>query len=315
MKERRVDELWSHVHWLCVLSSMGSFTAAANRLGVSKAAVSQRIRELEQAVGMTLVRRTTRSTRLTEAGQRLVETTEPSFVEIERNVAGVKDLAGTPRGLIRVTVGMALGRQQIAPLVPAFLRENPEARIEMEFSDRLSSLAREGFDLAIRHVSSVPDTHVAWTLCETRALLVASRTYLRRRGPPGAPADLARHDCLHYLRAGESPTWTFEPARGKGARTSVAVRGILAANNSEALREAALRHLGIALLPDFSASRDLDAGRLVPVLPDWRSVGSFGERIYAIRPYSQYVPRIVQAFVLYLRSTLKKGFARGTGTP
>jgi len=308
MKGKNIESLWSHVHGLGVLASLGSYTAAAQRLGVSKAAMSQRIAELERAAGVLLVRRTTRSVRLTEAGQQLVDATRASFDEIERSFSGVKDLAAAPRGVVRVTAPVALGRQQIVPLVPAFLRQFPEVRIELELSDRLSSLAQEGFDLAIRHVAAVPDTHVAWTLCPTRSLLVATRGYLRRRGVPAEPADLAGHDCLYYLRSGDNPTWSFEPEKGKGGRIGVPVKGVFAANNSEALREAALGGAGIALLPDFSAHRDVLGGKLVVVLPEWRPVGAFGEQLYAIRPYSPHVPRTVQALVSYLREHLGGGF-------
>jgi DNA-binding transcriptional LysR family regulator len=122
------------------------------------------------------------------------------------------------------------------------------------------------------------------------------------------PLELVGHNCLLYLRSGDAQSWSFEPVRGKGGRLAVAVGGNFAANNSEALREAALGGAGIALLPDFSARGALAAGKLVQVLPQWRPVGAFGERIYAIRPFSQHVPRAIQAFVSYLRNTLKDGF-------
>jgi len=308
MNERKIEALWSHVHWLTVLAQQGSYTAAAQRLGVSKAAMSSRIAELERAAGLPLVRRTTRSVRLTEAGQQLVDATRSAFAQIEHSFAGVRDLAATPRGVLRLTAPVALGRQQLVPRLPAFLRAHPEVRIELDLSDRLASLAQEGFDLAIRHSAAPPDTHVAWTLCETRSLLVATRAYLRRRGTPHDPQALAEHDCLHYLRPGETPTWSFE--RGKTSQqVTVPVRGPFSANNSEALREAALGGLGIALLPDFSAQAGLASGKLVRVLPEWRPIGSFAEQLYAIRPYSPYVPRAVQALVGYLREALKGGFA------
>ena len=306
---RRIETLWSHVHWLSVLGTLGSFTAAAQRLGVSKAAMSQRIADLERAAGVPLVLRTTRSVRLTEAGQQLADATGSAFAQISTAFAGIKDLAATPRGRLRVTAPVALARQQIVPLLPAFLRGHPEVRIELDLSDRLVPLAQEGFDLAIRHSPAAPETHVAWTLCNTRSLLVASRAYLRRRGTPTEPADLGAHDCLHYLRPGETPAWQLAPLDGAGQKITVPVSGCFAANNSEALREAALAGLGIALLPDFSAQAALRAGKLVPVLPSWRPVGNFGEQLYAIRPYSPYVPRAVQALVGFLREALAAGFA------
>ena len=306
---RRIETLWSHVHWLSVLGTLGSFTAAAQRLGVSKAAMSQRIAELERAAGVPLVLRTTRSVRLTEAGQQLADATGSAFAQISTAFAGIKDLAATPRGRLRVTAPVALARQQIVPRLPVFLRAHPEVRIELDLSDRLVPLAQEGFDLAIRHSPAPPETHVAWTLCATRSLLVATGTYLRRRGTPAVPADLAGHDCLHYLRSGETPAWQLAPLEGSGQKVTVPVSGCFAANNSEALREAALAGLGIALLPDFSAQAALRAGKLVPVLPQWQPVGSFGEQLYAIRPYSPYVPRAVQALVGFLREALAGGFA------
>ena len=312
MAERRIETLWSHVHWLSVLGRAGSFTAAAQRLGVSKAAMSQRITELEQAAGVPLVQRTTRSLRLTEAGQQLVDATTGAFEAIGTAFAGIRDLAATPRGRLRLTAPVALARQQIAPLLPAFLRAHPQVRIELDLSDRLVPLAQEGFDLAIRHCPAPPDSHVAWALCATHAWLVASRAYLRRRGTPQVPADLAQHDCLSYFRAGDTPAWQLQALAGEGQnlgqKLSVPVTGSFAANNSEALREAALAGLGIALLPDFSALDALRAGKLVRLLPDWQPVGSFGEQIYAVRPYSPQVPRAVQALVAYLRDALAGGF-------
>jgi DNA-binding transcriptional LysR family regulator len=317
MENQKINTLWTHLHWLSVLAQQGSYTAAAARLGVSKAAMSQRIAELERAAKVTLVQRTTRSLRLTEAGQKLVDDTRASFEQIEQSFAQVRDLAGQPSGLIRVTAPVALARQQLGPLFADFLRDFPEVRIELDLSDRLSTLATEGFDLAIRHTARPPDTHVAWALCPTESVLVATRAYLRRRGEPQTPADLQTHNCLHYPRSQDTPAWTFEGiGQMPGAegvpngndRITVPVTGNFAANNSEALREAALTGAGIALVPDFSAQSALRQGKLVRVLPDWKPVGAFAETIYAIRPYAPHVPRAVAALVDALRKGLAQGF-------
>jgi len=323
MDEQKINELWSHLHWLSVLAQQGSFTAAAARLGVSKAAMSQRIAELERAARVTLVQRTTRSVRLTEAGQRLVDDTRASFAQIAQSFAQVQDLADQPSGLLRVTAPVAFARQQLVPLLADFLKNYPEVRLELDLSDRLTALATEGFDLAIRHTARPPDTHVAWALCRTETVLVATRAYLRRRGEPQTPADLHAHNCLHYPRSQDTPAWTFEPRdpekpsvepndgqeRLAPERVTVPVSGNFAANNSEALREAALTGAGIALMPDFSAQEALRQGKLVPVLPAWRSMGAFAEEIYAIRPYAPHVPRAVAALVAHLRAGLAEGFA------
>lgn len=314
MSEPKPQDLWQHLHWLSVLAQQGSYTAAAARLGVSKAAMSQRIAELEQAARVPLVQRTTRSLRLTEAGQRLVDDTRSSFEHIAQSFAQVRDLAEQPSGLLRVTAPVALARQQLMPLFTEFLKNYPEVRIELDMSDRLRSLATEGFDLAIRHTAQAPDTHVAWPLCRTESVLVATKAYLRKRGEPQTPQDLQAHNCLHYPRGQDTPVWTFaprQPATNPAAEQgliSVPVQGTLAANNSEALREAALMGAGIALLPDFSAQAALKQAKLVPVLPQFRPVGAFAEQLFAIRPYSAHVPRAVAALVAALRQGLAQGF-------
>jgi DNA-binding transcriptional LysR family regulator len=310
MIEQKLKDPWNHLHWLMVLSQQGSYTAAAARLGVSKAAMSQHIAELERAAGVELVRRTTRSVQLTQAGQRLVDETRAPFEQIAQSFASVRDLAGAPRGLLRITAPVALARQQLVPRLTEFLCLYPEVRLELDMSDRLSSMGTEGFDLAIRHTAAPPDTHVAWNLCSTRSVLVATRAYLRKRGVPVAPADLVTHNCLHYRRGHDAPAWTFEPLTTKqeSARVTVPISGSLSANNSEALRDAALAGLGIALLPDFTAQTSLRQSKLVQVLPQWHSVGAFAESIYAIRPYSHHVPLAVTAFVSYLREVFSGGF-------
>jgi DNA-binding transcriptional LysR family regulator len=302
--------VFSDLHLLTVLAQTRSYTQAARRLGVSKASVSMRIAELERAAGVPLVRRTTRSVGLTEAGQQLVDETQGAFTRIEQSFAGIKDLAGTPRGLVRVTAPVALGRQHIAPLLAGFLTTFPDIRLELDLTDRFVNLAQEGFDLAIRHTHAPPDTHVAWALCETRSLLVASSDYLRRCGTPAHPNDLAAHQCLLYLRDAAGQSWSFEREAGrKGAeRVSVPVSGPLRANNSEVLREGVLGGLGIGLLPDFTAAGHLGARQLVQVLPQWQPRGFFGERLYAIRPWAPQVPRAVQCFVDHLRQSLARGF-------
>ncbi len=311
MKNKKIESLWSHVHWLAVLAQRGSFTSAAAYLNVSKAAMSQRIAELEHAAGVPLVQRTTRSVRLTEAGQQLTESTRHAFEQIADSFEAVRELATTPQGTVRLSAPVALARQQLVPHLPLFLQDNPQIRIELDLSDHLSSLPGEGFDLAIRHTSVPPATHVAWALCETRSVLVASQTYLDRRGAPEHPSALADHACLHYPRRQSNTVWTFAAMGKKPAsdrRHVVPVRGPFAVNNSESLREAALAGLGITVLPDFSAQQALSRGDLVRLLPDWNPVGVFGDTLYAIRPYATHVPRAIQVLVGYLRDVFKGGF-------
>jgi DNA-binding transcriptional LysR family regulator len=299
MSGSEVAGVLADLHLLTVIAQTRNLTQAARRLGISKASVSTRLRDLERIVGMSLVRRTTRSVTLTAAALQLVEDTQASFARIEQSLEQAKDLAGKPRGLLRISAPVALGRQRIAPSVPEFLRRYPEIRLELDLNDRFVNVTQDGFDLAIRHARSIPDTCIARVLCETRSMLMASPDYLQRRGVPEHPTDLARHDCLLYLRDGSAQSWSFEKAgsRKRGDWITVPVGGPFKANNSEVLRAAILGGLGIGLLPDFSA----DSESMVPVLPDWRPVGFFGDRIYAIRPGGVRASRAVECAIEHLR--------------
>lgn len=311
MPKVEVERLWTHVHWLAILEEQGTYTAAAIRLGVSKSAVSQRIVELEKATGLSLVSRTTRSVRLTDAGNALVRDVRSAYEQIAQSFSDVRDSAGVARGLLRLTAPIAFARQHLVPQLAGFLNQYPEVRVQLDVSDQISPIASEGFDLAIRHSNQIPDTHVAWKLCATRSVLVATRTYLQRVGEPEHPADLVEHNCLYYPRGNDTPAWAFEaiePSTLAEKRLTVPIKGAFATNNSEALRDAALTDLGIALLPDFSAQAGLKSGVLVQVLPAWRSVGAFPEHIYLVRPYSAHVPRAVSVFVDYLRGQFADGF-------
>lgn len=304
MSTDQLSSLVADLHLLTVLAATKSFTETARRLGSSKASVSMRITELERTAGVLLVRRTTRSVGLTEAGQQLVVDIQPAFERISGSYSAARDLVGKPRGLVRVTAPVALGRQHLAPVIADFLKQFPDIHIELELTDRFVNLANEGFDLAIRHTNVVPETHVAWVLCETRSVLVASADYLTRRGAPKHPNDLTSHDCLLYL-GNHAGSWTFAKNTKKKAteRVGVDIRGSFKVNNSEVLREALLAGLGIGLLPDFS----LQPG-LVSVLPDWHVQGFFGERIYALRPWSAQVPKAVQCLVAHLRDSFAGGW-------
>ena len=318
MSSDQLSPLVADLHLLTVLAATKSFTEAARRLGVSKASASMRISELERVAGVLLVRRTTRSVGLTEAGQQMVSSMQPAFDRISESYSAARDMVGTPRGLVRLTAPVALGRQHLAPHIATFLKRFPDIQIELELTDRFVNLASEGFDLAVRHTSAPPETHVAWVLCDTRSVLVASPDYLQRRGVPTHPSELTAHDCLLYL-GDHAGSWTFVRAarntkskRKPAERIGVNIAGSLKANNSEVLRDALLAGLGIGLLPDFSmptGKKQPRSAALVQVLPGWQVQGFFGERIYALRPWSAQVPKAVQCLVEHLRERFAGGFA------
>lgn len=306
----RAEALWTHLHWLTVLAEQGSYTRAAQRLKVSKAAVSQKIKELETQAGVPLVQRTTRSVRLTEAGANLVAALREPFAQIKQSFVGLCDSSGPLRGMVRVTAPVAFACQHLVPHITAFLHANPEVRIQLDVSNHLASLATEGFDMAIRHSDAMPETHVAWRLCATRTVMVAAPAYVRQYGMPQTPDELKQHQCLCYPRGGEQPVWAFVRRQAaESPRLNVAVNGVFITNNSEAIRDAAASGLGIALLPDFTAQQALADGRLVELLPDWQPVGIFAESLYVVRPYTPQVSRAVAEFSRYLKAAFAQGFA------
>jgi len=290
---------FSDMHLLTVLAETQSFVQAAERLGISRSSASMRIAALERAAGVPLVRRSTRQVSLTEAGQQLVAEVGPAFERIRDSFNAVHDLSGAPRGTLRLTAPVALGRQHISPSLGSFLVRYPEVRLELELTDRLVNLAHEGFDLAIRHARHIPDNYVVWGLARSESALVASPEYLERKGRPRHPAELSSHDVVLYT--GSPKSLAFQREGGDGEPVYADVRPRFTANNSEVLREVVLSGAGLGLLPDFSINGD-EKGRLERVLPEWQVQGYFGTHIIAVRPFSPQVPLAVHCMVDHLRS-------------
>lgn len=294
---------FSDMHLLTVLAETQSFAQAAERLGISRSSASMRIAALEKAAGVPLVRRSTRQVSLTEAGQQLVVEVGPAFDRIRASFNAVHDLSGAPRGTLRVTAPVALGRQHISPSLGGFLLRYPEVRLELELTDRLVNLAHEGFDLAIRHARHIPDNYVVWELAHSESALVGSREYLERRGCPKHPADLASHDFVLYT--GSPRSLAFQSEGNEGDAVCVDVQPRFTANNSEVLREVVLTGAGLGLLPDFSVNSQ-EKGRLERVLPEWKVQGYFGAHIIAVRPFSPQVPLAVHCLVEHLRAVFAR---------
>jgi len=301
------QNLWTHLHWLMILDEQKSYTRAAERLEISKSAISQKIKELENLAGIALVQRTTRNVRLTEAGKELVENLKHPFEQIEQSFFSICDTDGPVRGLVRVTAPVAFGRQHLVPKISEFLKIYPQVRIQLEVSDSIVSLASDGFDLAIRHSDTIPETCVAIPLCTSRVMLVASPEYIKRRGDPLSPMDLTQHDCIYYPRGTAVPKWTFQKNKTAEDMESVTINGIFAANNSEAIRDAAINDLGIAMLPDFSVQDAIQSGQLKEVLHDWQIMNEFANRISIVRLYSLKVPKAVTEFSRWLRAQFVEG--------
>jgi DNA-binding transcriptional LysR family regulator len=246
----------------------GSFVAAADRLGLSKAAVSRHLAELETALGVRLLHRTTRKLSLTPEGEVFHARARQLLADLEEAEAEITSRSRAAVGLVRVSAPVSLGIRQLAEVWGAFRRKHPQVTLEVGLSDRIADLADEGLDIAIR-VSRLPDsTLVARQLASTRMVLCASPQYLRRAGRPKHPRDLAGHDVVAYSYWSERDEWEFDGPQGKVA---VRTQPWLRASNGDVCLAAALQHQGFILQPTFIVGEDLRAGRLVEVLPEFRS--------------------------------------------
>lgn len=187
MSESRPESYWPHLYWLTVLEEQKLYPGRG-KLGISKSAISQKISELERVTGKTLVHRTTRSVSLSDDGLRLVAELNEPFGQLRDIFTGACDEGGPLRGTLRLTAPVAFPASSWSRQ-SRLLHQHPQLHLQLEVTDRLVSLASEGFDLAIRHCrrEALPDTHVAWPLCHTATLTVASADYIRRHGRPETP--------------------------------------------------------------------------------------------------------------------------------
>jgi DNA-binding transcriptional LysR family regulator len=284
---------------------LGSISAAARSLDVSVAVASQRLKRLEQSLGVRLFHRTTRRLRLTTEGEALVAQGRPLIEDLDALTGGLQKSAGEMTGTLRVSLPASFGRQYISPLIPQFLAQHPQLKVHLDLSDQLRDLSSEGFDLAIR-IGALRDSNlVARRLAPNRRVLCASPDYLRKRGVPTKPEQLSAHDCLLIVSGGAASgratsshsaqnVWHL---RKSGKEVAVRVRGRLESNLGEVVRDAAIAGLGIALHSTWHVCEDLRAGRLQLVLPD-HSLPESG--IYAVMPQRRLIPARARAFADFL---------------
>lgn len=272
----------------------GGFTAAARKLDLSRAMVSRLVQQLEDDLGTRLLNRTTRRLSLTEAGRAYHERCVVLLGEMAALDSSVSELSHEARGTLRVNAPVSFGAQHVAPFVAEFLQRHPQAAIELTLNDRFVNLVEEGYDVAIRIGQLVDSSLVARKLAPVRVCVCASPDYISTHGAPGQPSDLSRHNCLTYRYSAQGDEWTFERT---GDRQSVRVRGNLDANSGEALLQAGLRGLGIALQPTFIAADALRRGDMVRLLPDWKIPDI---AVYAVYPHRRHLTTKVRLFVDFL---------------
>lgn len=276
------------------VAEANSFSGAAKRLGLSKSAVSKQVARLERTLGAKLLNRTTRRLSLTEVGQAFYEHCARVVAEAEAAELAVSRLRAEPRGVLRVTAPAAFGHLHVAPAIPDFLARYPELSVQLVMNDRMVDLVEEGYDVAIRMTSDPAPNVVARRLAPVRWAVCASPQYLARHREPQTPGELAQHNCLFYSFLESSSDWRFRSDRGD---LTVQVAGNFTVNNSEALREAVLRGLGIALLPTFTVGRDIQEGSLNALLPGYTPYGTFGVDVYAVYLPTRYLSPKVRAFI------------------
>ena len=277
------------------VSETKSFTEAAARLGQSKSAISRHITALETELGARLFHRSTRTLALTEAGQSYYERVARILSDIEEADRAVTQLQSAPRGRLRVNAPMSFGFLHLAQVLPVFLARYPEVTIDLAMNDRFVDLVDEGFDVAVRIGGMADSSLIAKRLGPVRRVVCASPDYLQRCGVPLTPDDLRHHACLRNTTMQTTHEWTF--MRKDGTLWPVDVKGPLTANNGDALRIAALKGLGLTLLPTFIVGADMQAGHLVPVLEPYVEQRL---SIHAVYPTARHLSPKVRAFVDFL---------------
>jgi DNA-binding transcriptional LysR family regulator len=273
----------------------GSFSAAAEKLGLSATATSRHVAGLEAHLHTRLLNRTTRRVSLTESGRAFYERGVLLLADLEEAEQEAQRAAVVPRGTIRLTTSVNFGVRHLAPAIADFLAAHTEVRLDASLSDRLVDLVEEGFDLAIRIGAPGSENVVARRLGETRLVPCASPGYLAAHGAPQTPEDLAGHNCFTYEYVTPRNLWRFrDPA---GGERSVRVSGNLHSNNGELLAEAAARGAGIVFEPAFIVGPEVRAGRLVPLLQDFEPQAT---PIYAVYPSRKHLSAKVRRFVDFL---------------
>ena len=273
----------------------GSFVGAADAIGMSKAAVSRHVAELEQRLGARLLHRTTRRLSLTDDGQLFYARAKEMLAAVDEAESEISSRSGEPSGRLRINAPLSFGVLHLAPLWPRFAQLYPKVSLDIELSDRVVDLVEEGYDLAIR-ITNLPNSQlVSRQLATTRMIACASPQYLAQHGTPAHPDELAQHEVISYSYFAARDEWTFTAPQETPVVVHTHAR--IHANNGDTCRAAALEHQGIILQPDFIVADDLRRGDLVKLLPTWRTM-TLG--IHAVYPSRKHLPIKTRRLVDFL---------------
>lgn len=260
----------------------GSFVGAADAAGLSKAAVSRHVAELEAQLGVRLLHRTTRRMSLTDDGQRFQARAVELVAAVEELEAETVSSGAEATGLLRINAPLTFGNLHLAPLWPRFTAAHPKVSLDITLNDRLVDLVEEGYDVAIRITNLASSQLVSRRLATTRIVLCASPGYLARQDSPAHPRELAGHHVIAYSYWSGGDIWRFD---GPDGHVEVRVQPRIHTNSGDTCRAAALEDQGIILQPDFLVGPDLKQGTLVELMPEYRSIELGIHAVYATRKY------------------------------
>lgn len=271
-----------------------SFSGAAVRLNISKSSISKSVSRLESVLGVRLLQRSTRRLSLTEVGEAYFEHCDRILDELSLADDTINRLHLEPRGTLKISSSVAFSTLHVAPALPGFMAQYPDLSVDLTISDRFVDLVEEGYDLALRITAKPGLNLVARKLAPIRRKICASPSYLASRGIPQTPRDLEHHNCLDYTYMSTGGYWRLSGPEGD---IEVPVSGTLRMNDDEALSQAVLGGVGLALLPTFIVGKELQAGKLLEVLPGYVPIESF---LYAVHLPNRHLPLKTRAFIDYL---------------
>ena len=277
------------------------FSAAARKIGRSKALLSKYVRELEDELGVLLLNRTTRQFSLTESGYAYFKRTTEIVRDIDGLQESIRESSGDVRGRIRLTAPRSFADAAIGQVLIDFVSDHPDIKLDIHLDDRFVDLVEEGFDLAIRISRLENSSLIARKVSDFSVKLCATPAVIAKYGKPKTPHDLSRMPCISDTNGRWLTNWPFQAPGGD--TITVPVAGPLEVNSPAVARAACLADLGFAIIPDFVVSEDIKAGRLVPLLEDWIHKDS---GMFAVYPHRRYLPAKVRVFVDYLAAWFKR---------
>ncbi|MGE0581725.1 MAG: LysR family transcriptional regulator [Steroidobacteraceae bacterium] len=282
----------------------GGVSAGALRLNLAKSVVSERLKRLERALGATLLHRSARGVTPTDRGIDFYQRSRAVLEQLDAAAEAVTEDEGALAGLLRIAAPMSFGARWLGPALFPLLRAHPQLSVALDLDDRRVDLLAGGYDLGIRAGRLGDSSLVARRLARARVLVCASPEYVATYGRLGSLDDLGTHSTIGYSLLPADQVWQFEPTRKGGEPQSVDARCRIVINSGEAMREAAIAGLGLAVLPSFVVADALREGRLVDAAPTLRPLGQY---IWAMYPHSRHPSRKVRVIIDHLRKSFRDG--------